>query len=513
MKLSLEGITRTSEWESGYELPRFDIPEMVKRTKAAPTWLHMGAGNIFRIFVAAVQQDLLEKGLTDTGIIVYETYDEEIISKVFAPYDNLTLGVTLNANGGMEKRVIASVANAFASDMERLAQIIANPSLQMISLTITEKGYSVTPKTVCKDPTKATTILEQITLGLFSRYELGAKPLALVAMDNFAENGTKLAEAIATIADTWLASATVDDGFTEYVKSLKYPWTMIDKITPRPSLEVAKELAAEGFVDTKIHETSKNTFIAPFVNAESAKYLIIEDSFPNGRPPLEQAGVYMTNRETVRKADHMKVCACLNPLHTILAVSGMLLGYPTIAACMKNEGLVKLLRRAATEALPVVPDPEIIDPIDFLNEVLTKRFPNPFIPDTPARIATDTSQKVPVRFGITLQERQKRGLPMTEMEAIPLFIALWLRYRMGIDDKGDKLELSPDPYLPQDLNILYGLPLGKKVDFRPILRPILSNEDLFGVNLYEVGLGEKIEILLAGLSSGVNAVSAKIGRL
>ncbi|MCL2199959.1 MAG: mannitol dehydrogenase family protein, partial [Defluviitaleaceae bacterium] len=232
---------------------------------------------------------------------------------------------------------------------------------------------------------------------------------------------------------------------------------------------------------------------------------------PNGRPPLEKAGIYLTDRETVRKMDQMKVCACLNPLHTILAVSGMLLGYPTISSCMKDAALVKLLRKAAAEALPVVPDPGIVKPADFLNEVLTERFPNPFIPDAPARIASDTSQKIPIRFGITLKERKAQNLPMAELEAIPMFIALFLRYRMGIDDKGEKLNLSPDPRLPEALNILYGVPFGKAAELD--LKPILSNATLFGIDLYEANLADKVKTILGNLSSAPNAVANVISKL
>ncbi|MCL1883424.1 MAG: mannitol dehydrogenase family protein [Defluviitaleaceae bacterium] len=505
MKLNAKGISRTSDWD-GYELPNFDIEAMVSRTKEKPTWLHMGAGNIFRIFVAAAQQDLIESGLCDTGIIVYEAYDEEIIPKSFAPFDNLTLGVTLNADGSINKRVIASMADAFSCDLGRLKEIFSKPTLQLVSLTITEKGYAV--NNVCASPNEANTTIEQIAAGLLCRFEVAAPPIALVTMDNFAENGEQLKKSVLTVAEAWLSKDKVSAEFVNYVKSQSYPWTMIDKITPRPSEDVAKMLRANGFEDTEITQTKKHTFVASFVNAEAAKYLIIEDDFPNGRPPLEKAGVYLTNRETVRKTDQMKVCACLNPLHTVLAISGMLLNYPTISACMKDERLVKLIRHTANEALPVVPHPEIIDPTDFLNEVLTERFPNPFIPDAPARIASDTSQKIPIRFGVTLKERTANGLDVFGLEAIPFFIALWLRYRMGIDDSGAKLDLSPDPRLPESLNILYGIPFGKGVEVD--LKPILSNAALFGVNLYDAGLGEKIEALFAKLSSAVGAVSKEL---
>ena len=86
-------------------------------------------------------------------------------------------------------------------------------------------------------------------------------------------------------------------------------------------------------------ETSKHTFIAPFVNAEGPQYLVVEDRFPNGRPALEKAGVYMTDRDTVNQTERMKVTTCLNPLHTALAVYGCLLGYRKIADEMKDPEL------------------------------------------------------------------------------------------------------------------------------------------------------------------------------
>ncbi|MCL2197813.1 MAG: mannitol dehydrogenase family protein, partial [Defluviitaleaceae bacterium] len=302
MKLNLKSIANPADWK-GYDLPKFDVAAMVERTKAAPTWLHMGAGNIFRIFVAAAQQDLLETGHATTGILVYEAFDQKIIPASFTPYDNLTLGVTLNADGSIEKRVIASMADAFCGDFPRLRKIIAAPSLQMISLTITEKGYAVNPATVCATPDDAKTTIEQIAAGLVSRHEAAAPPCALVTMDNFAENGEQLKKSVLTVVDTWLANGKVTAELKAYVEKQSFPWTMIDKITPRPSEDVAKMLSETGYEDTAITETPSHTFVASFVNAEAAKYLIIEDDFPNGRPPLEKAGIYLTDRETVRKMD------------------------------------------------------------------------------------------------------------------------------------------------------------------------------------------------------------------
>ncbi|MCL2286912.1 MAG: mannitol dehydrogenase family protein [Firmicutes bacterium] len=503
MKLNLQNL---SSFPENYTLPKFDVHKMAERTKAAPTWLHMGAGNIFRIMIGGIQQNLLDEGLTDTGIIAYEAFDDAIIPLSFTPYNNLTLGVTLYANGNVDKRVIASIADAFSCNLDAVRDVIAKPSLQMISFTITENGYKVDPAKVCESPDKAVTTMEQTAAGLLSRFQASGGPIALVSLDNFAENGTQVEKAMATIAKVWHKNGHVPVEFIDYVKTMAYPWTMIDKITPRPSEDIAKLLAADGYEDTEIHKTPKNTFVASFVNAESAQYLVLEDNFPGGRPPFEKSGVYMTDKETVRKMDQMKVCACLNPLHTILGVAGPLLKLPTISACMKDERLVKLLSQAAGEALPTVAHPGIIDPADFLNVVLTERFPNPYIPDTPERIACDTSQKIPVRFGVAMKARKEKGIPTANLEAVPLFAALWLRYRMGLDDTGAPMELSPDPLLPQPIQVLDRLKFGEKAD----LHPILSNAETFGVNLYEVGLGEKIEDLFYQLSAGPGAVSQKL---
>lgn len=111
----------------------------------------------------------------------------------------------------------------------------------------------------------------------------------------------------------------------------------------------------DGAQDLDIIHTKKHTNIAAFTNTEVVHYLVIEDSFPNGRPKLEKAGVIMTDRETVDKADIMKVTTSLNPLHTALAVTGCLLGYQSISAEMQDDDLVGLIKGIGyLEGLPVV---------------------------------------------------------------------------------------------------------------------------------------------------------------
>lgn len=183
------------------------------------------------------------------------------------------------------------------------------------------------------------------------RYKNGQLPIAFVSMDNCSKNGEKLHDAMETIAKKWTENGLVDKGFLQYInddKKVSFPWSMIDKITPRPSQSVKDTLGENGFDSTEIICTNKNTYIAPFVNAEGPQYLVIEDDFPNGRMALEEAGVFLTNRETVERVEKMKVCTCLNPLHTSLAVFGCLLGYNLIADEMKDQTLKKLVERLGT---------------------------------------------------------------------------------------------------------------------------------------------------------------------
>ena len=344
MKLCYEGLKDRAAWEAaGVALPKFDWKEMCAATAAEPTWVHFGAGNIFRGFIALLQQSLLEQGLVKGGIVAADTFDYGIIEKIYTPFDHMTLMVSLLPDGSMEKEVVASIAeglragNAFPEDMDALKRIFRNPSLQMASFTITEKGYAL--KNIQGDffpfveadfkngPSNCSHAMSMVASLLLERFNACAAPVAMVSMDNCSHNGEKLRSSVMTVVEKWLENGFVSQEFVAWVQDetkVSFPWSMIDKITPRPAKVVEESLAAAGIENMAPIVTSKNTFIAPFVNAEQPQYLVVEDRFPNGRPPLEKAGVYMTDRDTVNNTEKMKVTTCLNPLHTALAVYGCL---------------------------------------------------------------------------------------------------------------------------------------------------------------------------------------------
>ena len=530
MNLSKENLKDKSFWNGiNVKLPEYDIDSVIKATAGKPTWLHVGGGNIFRAFIARVNQRLLNQGLADTGIIVCGTMDYENFERVYKPFDNLTVICDLRPDGNTGYEIIGNITEAVAANydikenIERLNNIACSPSLQIVSFTITEKGYALrdadgnlfgsAKADMENGPSHPLTCMGFIASLLLQRYKAGKYPLALVSMDNCSHNGDKLKSSVLEIIGAWAEKGFADSGFIDYVNDpskIAFPWTMIDKITPRPSDEILERLTALGIDNLKSVKTTNGVFAAPFVNAEVPEYLVVEDLFPNGRPALEKGGVILTDRDTVDKCERMKVTACLNPLHTALAIFGCLLGFTKISDEMSDEDLRSLVTKMGyNECLPVVCNPGILDPKAFLKEVLEERFPNPFLPDTPQRIATDTSQKLPIRFGITLKTyMNEHPEKLASLRLIPLVIAGWLRYLLAVDDSGRTFEISSDPlaeFFQSELKSA-GISFGMKESVSGRLSVILSNETVFGTDINKTGLTPAIESYLDALLQGNGAV-------
>lgn len=533
MELTREGLGRNRQGflDAGYALPEFDYETVKEKTEEQPVWLHFGTGNIFRAFQANVVQKLLNAGVMDRGIIAAGGSSPEIIEKVYRPHGNLSILVTLKADGSVEKNVVGSIVESLVTDSScpqdyvRMKEIFRSPSLQLISFTITEKGYRLKGKDGAllpavrrdmeKGPEAPKSYMGIVVSMLYERYQNGGWPLACVSMDNCSHNGDVLKVSVLTLAEAWAKAGLAEKGFPVWLRKescVSFPCTMIDKITPRPDTKIEALLLKDGISGLEQVVTSRGTYASAFVNAEECEYLVMEDQFPNGRPPLEKGGVIFTDRETVEKTERMKVCTCLNPLHTALAVYGCLLGYERIFEEMENPLLRRMAERIGwEEGMPVVEDPGILAPEKFLEEVLERRLPNPFIPDTPQRIATDTSQKLPVRFGETVRSYlDSEKLQVGSLQMIPLVFAGWLRYLMAVDDAGRPFLPSPDPMLEALKSHMKDLKLGKAEDAQERLRPVLKDSRIFGVDLYEAGMAEKVLGYFRELSGGPGAVAVTL---
>ena len=533
LALTRNGLKDPRWRQLGIKLPEFDILKMIKKTVSAPKWIHIAPSNIYRSMIATIQQKLIESGIIDYGMIAIETHDVQVIEDIYHPHDNLSIRVVMYPDGKNDLMVVGSVADAIFADnnvapdgWKRALDYFSMNSLQMVSITCTEKGYDINNSQVETDfvngPNAPKHIMAKISSFAYHRYKNGGVPIAFVSMDNCAENGLKFYNSVIAFAREWVNRGFVEKDFLDYLDKVSFPWTMIDRITPRPAPEVKGMLESKGIEEMEIITTEKGTVIAPYVNTEPISYLVIEDKFPNSRPPLEKAGVIFCNSsEDVAQYEKMKVGACLNPNQTTLAIFGCLLNYKHIYDAVADPLLKELIyRQSYDEALPVVIHPGKIEPKEFLREVLEERLPNPNIPDTPARIITDTSQKVGVRYGNTIIAHSGNAV---NLKYIPLAIAGWCRYLMGVDDDGRGMNYnskaqppwnrwSPDPELEELVKHISLIQFGKPESVGDRLKPILSNESMFGIDLYKVGVGERIEYYFKEMIAGVGAVRGTLIR-
>ena len=220
MKLTLTGIKEHEAWEkAGIKLPGYDVEKISAKAKEAPVWVHFGIGNIFRVFIGGIADGLLEEGILDRGITCVETFDYDVVDKIYEPYDNLGLNVILHGDGTREYKVLGALAEAVKAQSSELAQwnrlkeIFTSKSLQMASFTITEKGYALhkaygtwfpfVQADIQNGPDKATGAMAVLVAMLYERYKAGKYPIALVSMDNCSQNGAKLRESVLTMTEEW----------------------------------------------------------------------------------------------------------------------------------------------------------------------------------------------------------------------------------------------------------------------------------------------------------------------
>ena len=314
MKVNNQGLVESRDefLQKGYKLPQFDREQMIAKTKENPFWVHFGAGNIFRAFHANLMQRLLDDGTMDRGLVVCEGYDYEIIEKMYRPHDDLGIFVMLKSDGSMEKTIIGSVAESLVLDSEneaefgRMKEIFASDSLQLATFTITEKGYSLVngrgeqlpdvTSDLQEGPAKPKSYIGKVAALLYERFAAGQKPVAMVSTDNCSHNGDKLYEAMHAFAEAWEKAGLAEAGFEAYVNDktkVSFPWSMIDKITPRPDASVEKMLAEDGIEELAPVITTKKTYVAPFVNAEETEYLVIEEGGEDEGLHLPESAAYL----------------------------------------------------------------------------------------------------------------------------------------------------------------------------------------------------------------------------
>jgi fructuronate reductase len=393
--------------------------------------IHLGVSAFFRAHQAVYTEDAMAAGGGDWGIVAVAPRSRAVVDAI-AAQDNLYSVTTLGASGH-STRVIGALAGArrLPDDPAAVVALLASPTIRIVTMTVTEKGYRLDPATgrlLLDDELRADletdrpprTVPGLLSRGLLARRRADAGPIALVSCDNLPANGHRLRGLV-----DHLAAATGISGWVR--ESVTFPGTMVDRIVPATTPSTLA--LAEGALGVRD---------LAGVGAEPYYQWVIEDDFPGGRPAWDRAGAVFT--DDPRPWERLKLRA-LNGVHSGLAYLGALAGSGTITEALQLPGLAEVMRRFVAEDIaPSLTPPPGVSTIAYGEEAL-ERFANPAIAYRTVQVAMDGSQKLPQRVLHTILDRRAAG-------AMPvhgaLVVAAWMRFVQGAADDGRELPLD-DP--------------------------------------------------------------------
>jgi mannitol 2-dehydrogenase len=447
------------EVASGVKIPQYD------RSSITPGILHFGVGAFHRSHQALTLDRLFDQGLAqDWGIIgVGLLPSDEAMHNALAPQDCLYTLITKNSDGRYDYQIIGSIISYLFAPANPAAVLgaLVDPAIRIVSLTITEGGYSFDRVTGEFDPTTRgvkedlegsadpVSAFGYIVEGLRRRRDLGIAPFTIQSCDNIQANGDvakKMFVEFAKCKDAELGQWILNN--------VSFPNSMVDRITP---------VTAKADIDLAANALGvEDNWPVP---CEPFFQWVIEDHFPTGRPPFEKALVQMV--DDVMPYELMKL-RLLNASHQGLCYFGRLSEYTYVHEVMGDPLIVTLLRRYMDEeATPTLLPVPGIDLANYKDQLI-ERFSNPEVLDTVARLAAESSDRIPKWLLPVIRERLAAGDSVALSAAI---VASWARYDEGVDESGQKIEVV-DP-LKDEL-----MALAQQQRTNPLA--FIENKNLFG---------------------------------
>ncbi|WP_420586702.1 mannitol dehydrogenase family protein [Ruegeria sp.] len=432
------------------------LPETVRtpaydRSDLKPGILHIGLGNFHRAHQAWYIHQLMQQGKAHDWAIIgagVRDYDAEMRDRLLAQ-DCLTTLIELDPKG-ISAEVIGPMIDYLPIEAGNTSLIrkMADPSIRIVSMTVTEGGYYLDANTGAFDvdhedvrhdaarPDQPRTVFGAIVSALRQRRANGDMPFTALSCDNLQGNGAILRNCVVKLA-RWS-----DPDLANWIdRNGAFPNSMVDCIVPATTNQVVSQCRALGVDDR-----------AP-VTHENFRQWVIEDDFCAGRPPLEQAGVTLTH--DVHSYEMMKL-RILNGGHQLLANVGEILNVPTISDCMQDPDILAFFKKVQSEE--ILPHVEAV-PGTTASEYLglvERRFANTAIHDTTRRVAFDGSARHPGFLLPSLRDALASGV---SVNGLALAEAFWCRMCAGVREDGS--EIAPnDPQWEQ----LQKTALASKVD-------------------------------------------------
>jgi mannitol 2-dehydrogenase len=447
------------------------------RSSLTPGIVHFGVGNFHRAHLAVYLDDLFNMGLNHDWAIIgagVMPFDETMREKL-SSQDYLTTVVEQDANRSTARVTGPMIDFIPPSERKRLLAVLADPAIRIVSLTVTEGGYMISPATGkfdpdhpalkrdAENPDDPTSVFGLILHGLRARKAAGLAPYTVMSCDNVPHNGVVTRNAVAGLA------RLMDASLADWVESsVAFPNAMVDRITPATS-DRERQIASDMFGVEDVWP----------VFCEEFRQWVLEDTFTLGRPEFEKVGAQFV--PDVTPFEYMKI-RILNGGHAVIAYAGCLLDVHFVHEAMEHplvQGFFAKVQQA--EIIPTVmpvPDTDIQDYFKLIN----RRFSNPKIGDTERRLAFDGSNRQPKFIVPVIADNLKAGRSIV---GLALESALWCRYCAGTTDSGKAVEAN-DPIWPR----LNALALKAKDD------PMqwLSMEDIYG----DVAKNEGFRTVFAG---------------
>lgn len=396
--------------------------------------VHFGIGNFHRAHQAVYLDDLFNLGVDrDWGLIGagVTPYDSNMRSKL-AAQDYLTTVVEQDVGKSAARVTGAMIDFLDPEDRKAIIEKLADPAIRIVSMTITEGGYFINPATGAFDPAYPAiasdgsnpdhpkTVFGLIVAGLRLRRDRGIVPFTVMSCDNIPGNGHVTENAVAGLA------RLSDPAFADWIhENVAFPNSMVDRITPATGeREISHCRDTFGIEDNWP------------VYCEEFKQWVLEDKFTAGRPALEKVGV--TFVPDVAPYELMKI-RILNGGHAAIAYPGELLDIHFVHEAMEDETIRAFLAKLEeTEIIPCVPPVPNTDLNDYY-QLIERRFANPKIGDTIARLAQDGSNRQPKFILPSTADRLRTG---RDVQGLALVSALWCRYFMGTSDSGRKITFN-----------------------------------------------------------------------
>lgn len=432
LQLNTENLQEIAS-TSGVQIPAFN------RADVTPGIVHFGVGGFHRAHQAMYLNELVNEGKAlDWGIIGMGVMPSDVrMRDALASQDHLYTLTTKAPDGTLDQKIIGSIIDyVFApEDPARAVETLAQDSIRIVSLTVTEGGYNIDPATEDFDHTNPRIIADRealqagdtstlqtffglITAALISRKESGTAPFTIMSCDNIQGNGDLAKRFFLAFAHS------VSSELGEWVENnVAFPNSMVDRITPETTDDDRDDIKEIGYIDAW-----------PVVSEDFTQW-VLEDAFTQGRPAYEEVGVQVVS--DVEPYELMKL-RLLNASHQGLCYFGHLAGHHMVHDVMADtrfqDFLLAYMEREATPTLKELPGVDL----DAYRRQLIARFGNAAVKDTVPRLCAESSDRIPKWLLPVVRENLAAGRDVTLSAAI---VASWARYAEGTDEQGNPTKI------------------------------------------------------------------------